>query len=130
MSLRSPLARVRSLGSAKSGLHHWIAQRLTAVALLPLGFWFTWSAVGLVAMDYADAVAWVADPLNATLLIMFCAASFYHSVLGLQVVVEDYISSHWEKLASIIILRLFGAMLAIISVLCVLRVALGNFAVA
>lgn len=124
MSLRSPLARVRHLGSAKSGLHHWVAQRMSAAALLPLGFWFAWSAPGLVGMDYVEAVTWVSDPLNATLMVLFCVAAFHHSALGLQVVIEDYISSHWEKLACVALVRLLTAGLGIISILCVLRVAL------
>ena len=126
MSLRSPLGQVRHLGSAKEGLHHWIAQRLTAIALLPLGSWFAWSADDLVQMNYRQAVQWMSDPPNATLMIMLCCALFCHTVLGLQVVIEDYVSKHWEKLFSIIIVRLLGTLLAVISVLSILKTALGS----
>ena len=85
--MASPLARVRGLGSAKEGADHWWAQRLTAVALVPLTLWFVYSVVSLLGAGHAEAVAWASAPLNALLLVLLIATTFYHAQLGLQVVV-------------------------------------------
>ncbi len=87
--LRSDLGRVRGLGSAKEGVDHWWRQRLTAIALVPLGLWFVVGAIGLVGADYNAAADWVASPLNAVLLLLLILATFLHAELGLQVVIED-----------------------------------------
>ena len=89
--MRSPLAKARYLGSAKSGVEHWYAQRLSAAALVPLGLWFAYGATVLVRADYATAVTWISDPLNAALFILFLSCLYYHALIGLQVVVEDYV---------------------------------------
>ena len=89
-SLRSPLGRVRGLGSAKEGVAHWWAQRLTGLALVPLALWFVISVISLAGADHARTVAWIASPVPAVLLVLLIAATFYHAVLGLQVVVGFY----------------------------------------
>ena len=83
--------RAAGLGSAKSGMHHWLAQRLTAVALVPLILWFLVSAVLLYNRPFADAIQYVSNPFNAIAGILFIAAGFYHSALGIQVIIEDYV---------------------------------------
>ena len=91
MRLESPLGRALGHGSAKAGADHWIAQRLTAISLVPLGLWFAFSMVSLQHGSYQLVAAWVAEPLNAILLILLVVTLVYHSLLGLQVIIEDYV---------------------------------------
>jgi succinate dehydrogenase / fumarate reductase, membrane anchor subunit len=126
MSMRTPLARVRGHGSAKSGAHHWWGQRLSAIALVPLLLWFIASLTTATTMEYATAVEWMSCPWNSTLLILMIGAMFYHAQLGLQVVFEDYISSHWLQVTSIIAVRFLAFLLAVVSIIAVLSIALGG----
>jgi len=126
MSMRTPLARVRGQGSAKAGAHHWWAQRLSAIALVPLLLWFVASLVSVATADHATAVAWMRSPWNSALLILLLGALFYHAQLGMQVVFEDYISSHRLQVTSIILVRFLALLLAVVSIIAVLRIALGG----
>mgnify|MGYP001224195897 CR=1 FL=1 len=120
MSLRSPLARVRHLGSAKDGTNHWWVQRLTALALVPLTLWFVISIIGLLGADHRAMVDWVSNPLTASLLILLLVATFYHAVLGLQVVIEDYVHDRVARLASLLLVQGLGFLLATIGIVSVL----------
>src|SRR5689334_9076588 len=100
--LKTPMARARGLGSAHAGVHHWIAQRVIAIAALPLTFWLFWSVIGLVHADHAAFTAWLAQPINAVLMILTIIAYTYHAALGCQVVIEDYIHSEWFKIIKLI----------------------------
>lgn len=124
MSLRTPLSRARGLGSAKEGLHHWIWQRLTAIALVPLCLWFIVALLGMVGADYASVVAWVQSPFVTTLLILFIAMLFHHAQLGMQVVIEDYVHSHWQKLTTLVLLKFLATLAALASIIAVLKVSL------
>ena len=106
-NLRSPLGRARGLGSAKEGLHHWWAQRLTALALVPLTLWFVAGIVHLAmgGEPYEAFMAWIANPCNATLMILFLGVSFHHAQLGMQVVYEDYVSCHSRRTAAIVLTK-------------------------
>ena len=126
MSLRTPLSLVRGLGSARSGSHHWWLQRVTALALVPLTVWFVVSVIGLVGADHAAVVAWLGNPVAASLLIALIFATFYHAALGLQVVYEDYISKFGLRMAVDIATKLVLALLGLIAVISVLRIALGG----
>lgn len=126
MEFRSPLARVRGLGSAKEGVEHWWAQRLTALALVPLVLWFVISIVGLIGADRAAMVAWVGHPINAVLLVLLLIATFYHAQLGLQVVIEDYVHSHGKKLFALIFVKFLAVLLGSLTVFSVLKLALGG----
>lgn len=99
MQFRHPLARVRGLGSAKSGTHHWWMQRVTSVALVPLAVWFIYSFLQTATGSGVDIASWLQNPCNALLILAFLAASAYHSQLGIQVVVEDYVHCHKAKCA-------------------------------
>ncbi len=119
-SLRSPISRVRGLGSAKEGVGHWWAQRMTALALIPLGIWFVASIVRLAGADHAAITQWLGAPFTLGALALTLFAAFYHAVLGLQVVIEDYIHSKFAKHALIILIQFaaFGfATTAIIALL-------------
>jgi succinate dehydrogenase / fumarate reductase, membrane anchor subunit len=122
-SLRSPLGRVRGLGSAKSGVHHWWMQRVSSSALLPLTLWFVFSAAGLAGATHAEAVAWIGRPLNAVLLLVTIGISFQHTASGVQVIIEDYANSEAVKVVSILAVKAICVLLALASALAVLRIA-------
>lgn len=125
MKLQAPLARVRGLGSAKDGTHHFWNQRLTAIALVPLTLWIMVSIVGMTAMDYETVSQWIRLPLNTALLLVFILALYFHAQLGVQVVIEDYIHSEWQKIACIILVKFLIIFTGLISALAVLKVFLG-----
>ena len=125
-TLRTPLKKAIGLGSAKHGVHHFIVQRITAVALMLLGIWFIWLVLKLLHLDYAGAHALVAQPLNAVLMLAFVVAVFWHAQLGLQVVIEDYVHTHGLQLLLQIAVKFLCFLGAAASVLAVIRIALGH----
>jgi len=125
MQFRSPLGKVRGLGSAKDGTHHWWMQRVTAVALIPLAIWFVASLVALTGEDHAAFAAWVKSPISATLLILLIGVTFHHAQLGLQVVIEDYVHREGTKLVSILLVKGAALVLAGIGIISVLRITFG-----
>lgn len=125
-ALRSPLGRVRGLGSARSGTHHWWMQRVTSIALLPLTVWFVTGAIGLVGASHAETRAWIGAPLNAVLLLALIAAAFHHMAAGLQVVVEDYVRPELRRMALVLVIKGLAALLALAAALSVLRIALAS----
>lgn len=126
MKFRTPLSHARGLGSAKDGTGHWWTQRLTAIALVPLMLWFAWSIIGLTAADYATVHAWIAQPTNAGLLLILIYAAFYHSMLGLQVIIEDYVHVGWLEVSLMVLVRFGSIFLGIAAALAVLLIATGN----
>jgi len=122
--LKVPLTQARGLGAAHQGVHHWIAQRMTAIVSIPLLFWLAWSIIGLVHADHATFVAWLAKPCNAILMILTCVTFIWHAALGCQVVVEDYLHSEWFKIAKLIAMKVVLFVLAVACVFAVLKVAL------
>jgi succinate dehydrogenase / fumarate reductase membrane anchor subunit len=125
---RTALARVRGLGTARSGVQHWWVQRLTAIALLPLSIWWVAGMIALTGAEHNEAAAWVARPLNATLSIITLAMVFHHGQLGLQVVIEDYVHHEGAKIALLIMVKLLAGVLALAGALAVLRLMLGAVA--
>ena len=126
MDYRTPIARARGLGSAKEGTHHWWMQRITAIALVPLTVWLVASVVAIGAADHAQTVHWIRSPLVSIGLLLAIAALFHHAQLGLQVVIEDYVSAEGLKLAALIAMKLLAVALAASAAFCVLKVALGS----
>lgn len=127
MSYRTPtpLLKARGLGSAKAGVEHWWIQRLTAVALLPLLAWLVLAVLSMDDYGYATLISWVARPVNATLLIATVLALFWHSALGLQVIIEDYVGGKGLQMALIIAVKFIHIQFAIVSIFAVLKIALG-----
>lgn len=123
-SMQTPLAAVRGLGSAKSGLHHWWNQRMTAVAMVPLVIWMVSLCILMTGASYQDALAIASHPANATVLILFVAVGFWHAILGLQVILEDYVAAEGLRLVLIVVIRMFAIALAALSILSILRVVL------
>ena len=126
MTLRSPLAKVLGHGSAKEGVHHWWVQRLTSVALVPLTVWFVVSVLSLPSLDHATVSAWVGQLWTAVFLILFVLTAAWHSQLGVQVVVEDYVHGSGVKTLVLGLVTFFHVVVAVAGVLAVLKVALGG----
>ncbi|MFV2030920.1 MAG: succinate dehydrogenase, hydrophobic membrane anchor protein [Gammaproteobacteria bacterium] len=123
-NLRTPLSRVKGLGSARDGTTHFWRQRLSALILIPLVLWFGFSLASM-PVDHATLVAWVQKPAVAIGLILLILSTFYHAQLGLQVVIEDYVSSHSTRTASIIAVDFLCLVFAIIGVVAVLKISFG-----
>jgi len=122
-SLRTPLSKVKGMGSAKEGTHHFWVQRLTALALIPLVLWLCFSIASLPGTDHLVIHEWVGKPFNAVLLVLLIAAGFYHAKLGLQMVFEDYISGHAGRTTAIILSTFLCILLGCMGVFSVLKIA-------
>ena len=125
MSMLNPLARARGHGSAKEGVHHWYAQRASALLLIVLMGWLIYAMIRLAGADHGAASSFIAQPINAAFLILLIVTLFYHAMLGLQVVIEDYVHNQVLEVVFYFISRagaLFGMALGIIHVL---KLALG-----
>jgi succinate dehydrogenase / fumarate reductase, membrane anchor subunit len=121
MNLRHPLAAARGLGSAKNGTGHWWVLRLSSLALLLLTPWFVVWALGMVGADQYTVRQSIARPLNASLMIAFVLSLFWHSQLGLQVVIEDYVHG-WKEWTLQVLVRFACALGAIASVVAIGRI--------
>jgi succinate dehydrogenase / fumarate reductase membrane anchor subunit len=121
--MQSPLGRVRGLGSAKAGVHHWKVERVTALALVPLTVWFVIAALSHLGADQPAIAAWAARPLNAALLLALVVMTFHHMQLGLQVVWEDYIRTIRLREAAILATKGACLLLGLIAAVSVLKLA-------
>jgi succinate dehydrogenase / fumarate reductase membrane anchor subunit len=123
---RTPLGRARGLGSAKHGVGHFIAQRVSAVALVVLVLWAVQSVLKLAHFDYENAVLWLRTPWNALLAALLIAVACFHMKIGMQVIIEDYIHRPTTK-AALLILNIFAAgLIAAAGVFAILKVALSG----
>src|SRR5262249_4858900 len=123
--MRSSLGRAIGLGSAKEGVAHWWAQRLSAIALVPLVLWFVIAVIDLAGADRAVIVNWLHHPAPAVLMVLMLIAIFYHSALGLQVVIEDYVAHDGARFTLLIANRLLSILLAALGIFAVLKLAFG-----
>jgi succinate dehydrogenase / fumarate reductase, membrane anchor subunit len=123
-SFRTPLARARGLGSAKEGVHHWKLQRLTSISEFILEIWFVTQLIRMFGSGYAEWVAWFGSPINASLMSAWIISVFYHTKLGLQVVIEDYVDTRPYKIAALVALNLVVAALAIASLVSIITISL------
>ena len=122
--MRTDLGRVRGLGTAKEGVHHWWMQRLTAIALIPLTLWFIISIATLNNASYTETVYWLSIPLVSIFMILLVSATLYHALLGVQVVVEDYIHQEGFKFLLLIGLKFIFLVLGVAAIFSLLKIAL------
>ena len=122
--LRTPLARVKGLGSAKDGTHHFWHQRLTALLLVPLVLWIGF-CIAALPVGYETLLEWVRQPLVTVGLVLLVGATFYHAQLGLQVVIEDYVSSHARRTVALLLSNLMCLLFGTVGVVSVLKIAFG-----
>jgi len=122
--LRSPLGRARGLGAAHAGAAHWWAQRVTAMALVPLTLWFICSVIRLAGEPRDYMIAWMSAPLPIVLMLALIVATFHHLHLGLQVVIEAYVHVGSIKLASVLAIKALCVLLALACIVSVLKIGL------
>lgn len=123
---RSIRARVHAQASTRQGAGDWLAERVSSVALVPLSLWFIFAAVGLSGADHAQAAAWLATPFNTTAMILFVVVLFWHTQLGLRVIIEDYVHHEMIKLASLMLVNFAAVALGLACVVAVLKVSFGS----
>ena len=125
MSLRSPIGRVLGLGTAKEGVGHWWTQRVSAVALVILTLWFVLALLRLDDLNYALVTAWLAKPVNAVLMTLLVGTMVYHSQLGVQVVIEDYIAHKGKKVIVLLVSNFLHVALGALGIFAILKIAFG-----
>jgi len=121
-SMRTPLAKVRGLGSAKSGVHHWWHQRLTAIAMVPLVLSAIFLVFRIAGSNYNQAISLLQNPFYAAILLLLIITGFWHCMLGIQVVIEDYVGSEWGRITSILIVKAILILLATLSALSLFKI--------
>jgi succinate dehydrogenase / fumarate reductase membrane anchor subunit len=126
MSLRSPLGYVLGHGSAREGVHHWWHLRTTSAALAVLGIWFVFAILTLPDLGRASVIAWLGKPFNAVLMMLFVFATVWHSLLGVQVVVEDYVRGKGARVLVLVLLRFIHVLAGAAALFAVLKLALGG----
>ncbi len=120
--LRTPLRNARGLGSAKEGTGHWIVQRATAIALIPLIVWFMATMIAKAGAGHAEVTAFLAQPLVGILTVLLVVAAFHHMRLGLQVVIEDYIGKEGTRIALLLLVNFLAIGLGVAAVFAVLKI--------
>jgi len=127
MVMRTPLSKVRGLGTAKSGTEHFWLQRLTAVANIPLVLFFLASIVANMGADYEQVLNYMSKPWVAIGFLLLIISGVYHMYLGMQVIIEDYVHSEACKVASLMFNVFFSAVIALSSIFAILKISLGVF---
>jgi succinate dehydrogenase / fumarate reductase membrane anchor subunit len=121
-NLQTRLKRVRGLGSAHHGAHHWWLQRVTAVAMIPLALWFTAAVVtGMLSPNVVKVAVWFASPVNAVMMVLLLLSMFVHARLGVQVVIEDYVKCPVKKYGLLLLNTFLCVVFAALSILAVLK---------
>lgn len=121
---RSQLGRVRGTGNSAAGVHHWRAERLTSIALIPLTLWFIFSVLRLVHLPHAGVVEWVGRPVNTVLMLALIFTTFHHTSLGLQVILEDYVHERRFAVGAMLAQKAACWLLGLLAAVSVLKMAL------
>ena len=124
--LRSPLAKAKGLGASGDASHHFWVQRISALAMITLVIWICLSIAFLPEASYATVVAWLQKPINGIFTLLFVILSLYHAQLGLQVVIEDYVSCHAKRLIGILFIKFLSYLLMAAGVYAVIKITLGG----
>jgi succinate dehydrogenase / fumarate reductase membrane anchor subunit len=124
VTMETPLARVRGLGPAREGAHHWWHERLTSVAAFALLVWLAVSLVRLPALDYQSVREWLSSPVAAVPMLLLIVATFWHLKLGLQVIVEDYVHDEGNRFFAILLINFLAVAAAALALFSVLKIAL------
>ena len=122
--MRTPLSRVRGLGSAKKGTEHFLLQRVTALANIPLTVFFVSAMVAHAGADYLTVTAFLSRPIVALVMLLLILSMVWHMRLGLQIVIEDYIHDHTVKILALILNTFFALAVGTASVLAILKLTL------
>jgi succinate dehydrogenase / fumarate reductase membrane anchor subunit len=125
MGTGTGIGRVRGLGSARSGSHHWLIQRMTALGNLILVLWFIGSLLLLPGHDHGSITAWLASPIAAVPMILLIVSVFWHLRIGMQVMLEDYVHSEPLRVLSIVLLNIYAIGGAALGIFSVARIAFG-----
>ena len=123
---RNPVGRVMGYGSARSGLSTWMRERLTGLALVPLGLWFVFAAVSISGSTYEETRVWLGTPWNTTLMLLTVVLSFWHAKMGVQVILEDYVHHEMVKTLALVANLFVMALLGTACVVSVLKISFGS----
>ncbi|MFN3858833.1 MAG: succinate dehydrogenase, hydrophobic membrane anchor protein [Caulobacter sp.] len=123
---RTPLSRARGLGAAGHGAGHWISERLSAIALVPLVLWVVYATLKIATLGYDGAVAFIGQPLNAVLMVLLLGIGFWHMHAGMRVVVEDYIETMGLRLAALVANFFVAVLAGGLAIFSILKIALGG----
>lgn len=123
-NFQEPLACVKGLGSAHDGVHHWIYQRISAVALIFLSLWMVYNLSHHVADDFDTVTAWLANPWNSAGVFLFITITTYHASLGIQIIIEDYIPASFWRYGSLLLVKLSAISIPALSLFLLVRITL------
>jgi succinate dehydrogenase / fumarate reductase membrane anchor subunit len=123
---RTPLSRARGLGAAHHGASHWIAERVSSIALIPLVLWAVFAVIHIAPLSRGEVILWLTSPLNAVLIVLTFLVGFWHMHSGLRVVIEDYIDSMVPRTVSLIANLFICVLAGGLAIFSILKIAFGG----
>lgn len=123
---RTPLSRARGLGAAHHGASHWIAERVSSIALIPLTLWAVYAVIHLAPLPRDLALLWLGEPLNAVLMVLTFLVAFWHMHSGLRVVIEDYVDTVLPRTVSLLVNLFICVLAGGLAIFSILKIAFGG----